>query len=252
VFEAQTQDAGWSLRQAITQLGVREVTAAAQQIRFHTTVLRAHVRPFDLRRFWAHSAGAALVVDWLVRGRRIRMPEPVAFNDYWVSALLHDIGRLALGYVFPERLVAVNEGLSGSGVSFRQAERQLGEMGNHEELGGQLALNAGLPGAVVDAIRTHHSPGERAAPLVCLVHVADHLCKEVGLGCLAHEPSGCNPFVLDQVGVQQADLTRMAEELRGRDSVAGQVMALLSRFGGDKTGAGGRTSLPGGNGGARA
>jgi HD-like signal output (HDOD) protein len=240
VFAAGPGPLGWSLQQTVERLGAREVGLAAQQIRFYNTAVRAHLGRFDLRRFWAHSAACALVADWLVRVRRLRLPGPVEFSDYWPSALLHDIGRLALGYVFPERLAAIHEGLNGSGVSFRQAERQLGEIGNHEELAGLLALNAGLPGSVVEAIRRHHSPGEQAPPLVCLIHLADHLCKAIGLSCMANEPSGCNPFVLDRVGVPLADLSRMADELRGRDSVTGRVMALVQRFGGKQysTGAG--------------
>ena len=45
-----------------------------------------------------------------------------------------------------------------------------------------LVLNAGGGPNLVKSVATHHCPENPPRPLVCLVHLANNLCKDLGLG----------------------------------------------------------------------
>ena len=55
---------------------------------------------FDMKRFLEHSVGTAIIADKLVTDRLVRLGKPLEFNDYWIGALLHDVGKLVLGFFF--------------------------------------------------------------------------------------------------------------------------------------------------------
>ena len=49
---------------------------------------------------------------------------------------------------------------------------------------------------LADVIGSHHDPGRLPSSLSCLVHLADNLCKDIGLGYNPEEESSYSPAVL--------------------------------------------------------
>jgi HD-like signal output (HDOD) protein len=229
IFARPDRQGEWSLQEAIVRLGMRQVATIAQQIRVMNSLVRPQESQFDLQRFWAHSAGCALVAHRLVAQNRVRLRGSLDFNDYWIGALLHDIGKLVLGFFFWDRYAAILAQMAESGTSFRQAERDLGDVADHEYLGGLLLLKSRATEGLVEAVRSHHSTGENPSPLTCLIHLSDNLCKAMGLGCLEEEPIACRPAVLDALQLNQGDLVRLKEELTQGEDVPTEARELLSR-----------------------
>ena len=87
----------WTLQEIITRLGVKKVGAIAQQVKM-INMVKPQESEFDLKRFWEHSAGTAIIADKLVTDRLVRLEKPLEFSDYWIGALLHDVGKLVLGF----------------------------------------------------------------------------------------------------------------------------------------------------------
>ncbi len=96
-------------------------------------------------------------------------------DDAFVSGMLHDVGKLALGANFAAAYTEVtakaaeaSEGLLGVEVAEFGAD--------HAEIGGHLLALWGLPAAVVDAVSWHHDPmgcpEQTFGPLAC-VHAAN-------------------------------------------------------------------------------
>lgn len=193
------------------------------------SLVRPQESQFDLPRFWMHSVGCALIADRLVNGKRVSLPEELDFNDYWIGALLHDLGKLVLGFFFWDRFAAIVVQMAESGITFRQAERELGDVVHHEYLGALMLLKSGAAEGLVTAVRAHHTTGATPGPLVCLVHVADNLCKAVGLGYREAAPVAYNADVLDALQLNQGDLVRLQEELAGEEGIATEVRDLLAR-----------------------
>jgi len=127
--------AKWSLKEIITRLGVKKVGAIAQQVKMINILVKPHDSEFDLKRFWEHSVGTAIIADKLVTDGLVRTAKPLEFTDYWIGALLHDVGKLVLGFFFwdwMDRILAHRTDKSGS---FRQAEVALGDVASHQRVG---------------------------------------------------------------------------------------------------------------------
>ena len=88
----------WTLQEIITRLGVKKVGAIAQQVKMINSLVKPQESEFDLKRFWEHSVGTAIIADKLVTDRLVRLEKPLEFSDYWIGALLHDVGKLVLGF----------------------------------------------------------------------------------------------------------------------------------------------------------
>lgn len=228
LFAGNNQRAGgWTVQDAILRLGWKKVGVIAQQIKLMNSLVRPNNSAFDLRRFWEHSVGCALIADRLVSENLIKLAAPVNFNDYWIAALLHDIGKLLVGFFFWGHFEEVLKQMTAEHSTFREAEKDLGDVGNHEYLAQLLLLRSNATKEVVEAVGKHHSTGPAPSSLVCLVHVANNLCVELGLGYLPDEPSQYSESVLKNLRTTAEDMHRV-RDLLGKAMVL-QIKEVVSR-----------------------
>ena len=83
-----------------------------------TSLVKPDNNLFDIRRFWEHSVGCAIIADRLYREKLVDFRTKVEFNDYWIGALLHDAGKLVLGFFFWDHFQGeVLPGHLGKGVA---------------------------------------------------------------------------------------------------------------------------------------
>jgi len=103
--------------------------------------------------------------------------------------------------------------MENAGYQFRKVEAQLGDVANHERVGQLLMVNADMGESLASAVGNHHSIGEGPSPLVCLIHMADNLCKDLGLGYMEEEKGLYDERVLEALGIQESDLDAVRETL---------------------------------------
>lgn len=89
-FSGTREAGGWTLKEAIVRLGLKQVGAIAQQIKLINALVRPEDSHFDLRRFWEHSVGCAYIADKLCTRKLIPLASPIEFDLYWISALRTD------------------------------------------------------------------------------------------------------------------------------------------------------------------
>jgi HD-like signal output (HDOD) protein len=160
-----------SLTQAIHYLGLELIRAIA----LSTAIYAPSVvdMPFSLERM----QDVALRAAGLAR-RYVKSPSlaDIAF----VSALLHDVGRIVLALGLPSDYGALISECQQTNEPLWLAERR--RFGaDHARVGACLLQMWGLPQLIVDAVSHHHEPrgatGE-LAEVVAAVHVADALAGE--------------------------------------------------------------------------
>jgi len=95
----------------------------------------------QLKRFWEHSVGTAIIADKLVTDGLVRLKKPLEFTDYWIGSLLHDVGKLVLGFFFWDWMSRILAHRMDKGCSFREAEIALGDIAGHQRLGQLMLLN---------------------------------------------------------------------------------------------------------------
>ena len=227
LFAGSGHKGGWTLHNAILRLGLQQVSAIAQQIKLMNSLVKPEESLFDLRRFWEHSVACAVVADRLYKGSMLPLTDDLQFNDYWIGALLHDVGKLVLGFFFWEHFQELITAMAASGTTFREVEKATGDVANHELLGRLLLVKSGVGEQLVTAVATHHTAGAQPSDLVCLVHLANELSKELGFGYLQDEPRLYAAEVLHKLGLDTGDVVSLRERL-GAD-LPNEIRALVDR-----------------------
>lgn len=127
---------------------------------------------------WKHSVGVALAAERLAAAcSRDRA------NEVFTAGLLHDIGKILLNSAVAEDYARIVAQVQRDRVSFCEAERTI--LGfTHAEIGARVGERWALPDSIVRAIRYHHEPEfvEPHDPIVDLVHIADAVCLQIGVG----------------------------------------------------------------------
>ena len=204
-----------TLKEIIARLGVKKVGAIAQQVKMINSLVKPEESEFDLKRFWEHSVGSAIIADKLQADGIVKFSKPIEFNEYWIGTLLHDVGKLVLGFFFWDWFVKVQSHRAEHGESFRQAEVEMGDVASHARLGQLMLLNSDMGEDVVAAVGRHHEPGDEPSDLLSLVNVADNLAKDLSLGYLPGEEGEYDDHVLASLGISREQLDTVREDMSG-------------------------------------
>jgi HD-like signal output (HDOD) protein len=219
----------WSLKEAIVRLGRKKVGSIALQIKLMNSLVKPKDSQFDLRRFWIHSVGCAMVADKLCESKLLPVEGRVESSDYWIASLLHDVGTLVLGFFFWSYFERVlqNAQEDDNCSSIREAESRLGDVVTHEQVGQLLLMRAEMSQELVRAVSTHHEPEPLPSPLICLVHLADNICKDLGLSYMAGEKGVYSDSVLRAMDLNQEILDELKDSVR--HSVVNEIKDLVER-----------------------
>jgi putative nucleotidyltransferase with HDIG domain len=127
------------------------------------------LRPLNL---WQHSIMVSSVAVGLAKHKNLSDT-----SDIFTSALLHDVGKLALGKFVKEHLDVIKEIIS-TGVPVTVAENMVLET-DHAEIGSKILENWSFPSNVVNAVRFHHNPDmlHNKDINIDLLHLADFFCQ---------------------------------------------------------------------------
>ena len=227
IFAGGGHKGAWSLHEAIVRLGRKKVGAIAQQIKLMTTLMKPEDSLFDIRRFWEHSVGCALIADRLYREKLLPLKGPVEFSDYWIGSLLHDSGKLVLGFFFWAHFQECLSKMDETGCTFREAEKALCDAGNHEFLGRLLLLKSNVGEDLVNAVGAHHTPGRTPSNLTCLIHLANNLCKDFDKGYMPTEQSVYSAEILQHLGIGREEVRKLQATLG--ETIVEEIDELVDR-----------------------
>lgn len=164
-----------TIQQAITFLGFQTtrnlITAAALTGCFPNR----HCAGFDDKAFWRHSVASAVCARMLAR--HLRVNQDIAFT----AGLLHDIGRLVLVTLHPQRYADVIAERRRTDDLMLEVERQVIGV-DHVMAGEALARHWNFSDTMRLAIAYHHAPETPGAGLLAsIVHVANSVAHALDL-----------------------------------------------------------------------
>lgn len=228
-FAGVGQRGEWGLRDAVVRLGRRKLGSLALQIKLINGLIKPEESHFDLRRFWVHSVGTAHIADRLTSRRLIDVDEEaeLSVHQYWVAALLHDIGMLVLGFFFWEHFQRLSDMSHEAQISFREAEQRLGDVVGHAQLGQLLLMRASLPEELALCVGSHHDPGTVPSALQALVNLSENLAKDLGMSTLEGEHGVYDAAVLRVLGLSEARVAELSD-MFGTELVE-EVMDIVER-----------------------
>lgn len=229
VFAGVAHTGNWTLKEAIVRMGLKKAGAIAQQVKLMNTFVKPEESSFDLQRFWEHSIGCAMLADKLCTDQLIPAVGEVTFDMYWISSILHDIGKMVQGFFFWEHfeevLKKMSAGKDGAMLSFRQAEAELDDSANHEYIGELLLMKSNVPATLLQAISSHHTVNESSDKLHCLTHLVNNLIKDLGMGYVPNEKGVYSEALLKVLEIEEADIEQFRDMLG--EQVAGQIKELV-------------------------
>jgi putative nucleotidyltransferase with HDIG domain len=133
----------------------------------------------NMRSFWEHSIATGIAAKIIAVLRRAPDPEL-----YFVSGLIHDIGRLVFYLREPEKAAAMLKNY-GRNMQKPLYEHEVDAFGfDHGEVAGELLRQWDFPGSLIQAVKYHHQP--KLADVyfadASVVNIADFIVHGLGIG----------------------------------------------------------------------
>ena len=169
-----------SLDRAIVMLGlsaVKNIALAASLARlFKGDAISAQ---FTARDLWRHCIAVGVCARALAAKAK-----NAAADEYFVAGLVHDMGMLISGQLFPEKFGLVADNCLARPRDFCAAEREtIGA--DHQSFGAVLAAKWKFPPALCYVIAYHHDPHQlqpEFRKIATTVYVADTICGKIKHG----------------------------------------------------------------------
>ena len=151
------------------------------------------------------------------------------FEDYWVGGLLHDIGKLVLGFFFWDHFEGIMAEMLSGRRSFRSVEVELGGPLSHQSIGRLLMLKSNAGSDLAVWVGSHGEVGESASPLEGLLHIANNLSKDIGLSYPYEEAGVYNDSVLTKLNLDAGRLDALRNQIG--DVAIKEVKGLVEQYG---------------------
>lgn len=162
-------------------------------------LLRDPLPGYGLEReeLWHHSVACATLTQTLLK--EVKHPEDTMI---FTGALLHDVGKILLNEYAGKKYSEISVLVAEKDLSALEAEKEVLGI-DHAQLGGLLGERWNLPPGIVAMIARHHEPvhPEKDPLAVCLVHLANIVCVQMGIGAGARGlASRAAPDLLSALG----------------------------------------------------
>jgi len=141
-----------TISRAVTVIGSRQLTTLAVGVAAIHSFQGIPAELMDMRAFWTHSLMCGFACRILASHTNTPNSE-----RFFVSGLLHDIGRLALYKNRPQESAEVLAASLALGESGERVERKAFGL-DHGTLGGYLLKTWSFPVVLENAVRYHHTP----------------------------------------------------------------------------------------------
>jgi putative nucleotidyltransferase with HDIG domain len=170
---------------------------------------------FSMLDFWKHALATGVCAENLARRLKIAKPE-----EAFTCGLLHDIGKLVLHQIDPDRLTAIIQETERRSCSFFEVEREW-DLPGHSYLGEVIASKWGLPQVIRLCIRYHHfdvtkmdSILSSAKPMIQIVALANTLCVKNHIGKSGDCSDGkITKELLAPLGLHESEIPAIEEQL---------------------------------------
>ena len=167
-----------SLKLAVTLLGLEEIAnlVMAAQV-FDKLGNYDDGSGLDATEFWRHSVGVGFAA------RAISKKLQTEAESAFLAGMLHDVGKIVLDRFFVDYYKEVLNIVGDEKTLIVDAEKDVLGI-THADIGAVLASEWKFANTYLNTIQYHHTPGEarRYKRLVCLIHIADGLTRELGFG----------------------------------------------------------------------
>ncbi len=179
---------------AIVVLGFNQVKNIVVALSMMETLKVVGDRKFDQAKYWIHSILTAAAAK--------RIADDLGYQtsgEVFTAGLLHDLGIPIIYKFFNKEYKEIVNAVNSKDITYLEAEEQFLGI-THQEVGRYLVDRWNLPLSIADVISYHHKPSlaENNRELTALVHLADHMTKQLMIGDFSWDStSSIDPEVIE-------------------------------------------------------
>lgn len=166
-----------SINTAIVLLGFNTIKNLALSTEVLSSFNPGKGVEFNVEKFWLHSLATAVTSKTLalhiLHDRKVQ-------EEYFISGLIHDIGKIFLIKFFPSQFFSIN--FEGMGIGeFLKKEKALFSM-DHAETGALIVERWKLSKEMIAAVKNHHTIPQDAdrQSMSSIVYFSNIYCKSIG------------------------------------------------------------------------
>jgi putative nucleotidyltransferase with HDIG domain len=176
--------------------------------------------------FWKHALATGVCSEILAR--RLKQAKP---EEAFTCGLLHDIGKLVLHEIDPERLEAIVKTAKERSCSFSEVEKEW-DLPGHSYLGEVIATKWGLPQVIRLAVRYHHQDVTKmdtilasAKPVIHVVRLANQIVVKNQIGKSGDFSDGrITSDMLANTGLRENEIPEVEAQLAENMEKAGSFL----------------------------
>ncbi|MEM9398828.1 MAG: HDOD domain-containing protein [Verrucomicrobiota bacterium] len=173
-----------TISQALTMIGLaqlRDLVISASVIQLFEGI---NIPNFSMQSFWKHSVATGICARRIAIRRGEKNIEP-----YFVSGLLHDIGRLVLFKNLSAKSDQAIKLTEAKQIGISEAEMEIFKF-SHADLAGRIMKNWKLPARIYEVVQNHHAPTSHSGFYheTIYLHVADLIVNLMEIGNSAEGP----------------------------------------------------------------
>lgn len=214
------------VRRALAFLGFNTIAQLVLSLSVFSIFPSFEGEELSMPEFWKHALATAICSELLARDLGVPKPE-----EAFTCGLLHDVGKLVLHEMAPNRLAELVREAKGRRCGIVDIERER-DFPSHAYIGEVMAARWGLPQVIRLAIRYHHhdvtgmdSILPSAKPMIQIVRLANAICVRSGIGKSGDCSDGEIPSeMLAPLGLSTADLVRVGERIGVEMTKAGALL----------------------------
>ena len=193
--------------------GLRDLILASSTIDAFSKIKSDFI---DMNQFWSHSLYCGVLARILATKCNALHTEP-----FFVSGLLHDIGKLIIQHKLPEMAREVQIREDESTLERHELENEVIGF-NHAQVGGELLRAWKLPVNIQDAVEFHHTPSmAKESPLgAAIIHIADSIAKSEGMAVSSDKNNRIEPIAWAITGLDQGSIDEVLGEVEVQYSIS--------------------------------
>ncbi len=172
-----------SVKHAIVIVGLGEVKSLLLAFTIQQFFSTSGKDAKNRKKFWKHSLICSHVANYLARAFQYK-----ADSTIFISALIHDIGKIVVDQYLHEEFAVVVDHVESKHTTFNEAEKEILGL-THYQIGAKLLQQWNFPQQVISQVYYHHAPWQdkNYRQGSTIIYLANILTKMAGYPCLDEE-----------------------------------------------------------------
>ncbi len=227
-----------SIMRAIVVIGFNEIVSLTIGMGVFSSLSRSNLHGLlDMNGLWLHAIGCSFAARRLLRrllarhaGTR-RAFEKNAFREeqLFLSALLHDVGKVIFAVYFPEEYQKVLRETARAQVPLYQKERELLGL-DHARIAGMIMDRWNFPESISLPCTYHHSPTACHEPHqtgAMVVQLASFICHIAQIGHSGNPKAAFSIAVRDGLALTTDDIKTEIDSLKAQRTAVEEFLAAI-------------------------